>query len=133
MKARSPEQPQEIKDALALLEKHFGQPVLPVSEYCEAFETWIELAMPGLKQYLINIYKSNLLYRLIYCGEEASDIPCPIHQGHWSGCDFDKPCPEGCSYGFNITGWIQKNHPPIIRSTKQEDGTWKYEEIPWEK
>jgi hypothetical protein len=50
------------------------------------------------------IGKSNLLYRLLYAGENVRNIPCPIHKGKWSGCFADPPC-ECSSYG-NVTGWL---------------------------
>ena len=62
---------------------------------------------PGL---WIDIRKSCLLDRLIYAGEPLRTRRCPIHEGEWSGLWRDEPCPEGCSFGAQLTGWIAE--PP---------------------
>lgn len=49
----------------------------------------------------LQISKSNLLWRLIYNGEEPRITMCPEHQGHWSGCSWEPP-PCGC----DLIGWL---------------------------
>lgn len=109
----------------ARLEEIEGEPVLAASEYCNAFRAWAEAIServkrepddemtPLWKTYLeaietlrLPIVKSNLLARLIYCGEELRQEPCPVHQGHWSGCVFHEQLPCGCVAHGNVTGWL---------------------------
>ena len=53
----------------------------------------------------LQISNSNLLWRLIYQGEELRKEMCPVHKGTWSGYGFDEPYCE-CQHGFDITGWL---------------------------
>ncbi|MHA2426992.1 MAG: hypothetical protein ACXADB_03070 [Candidatus Hermodarchaeia archaeon] len=119
------EQVQKMLDRLA---NHFGCPVRPVNQYCEALREWAyqisiinqeaekvakaagtESTRHGceyhehLRHIMMDIRKSNLLFRLIYAGEELRTEQCPIHKGKWSGCSF-----EGCIYGCGETGWLPK-------------------------
>ena len=86
----------EAEMMLALLSRHYGQPVMPVRRYCHAIETWMgvmednERAKPEREQVAaflhlrtvrIAIHKSNLLYRMIYRGEKLRPTKCPVHQG----------------------------------------------------
>lgn len=102
------------------LAEHYGEPVRPVSHYCNAFETWcrvvqenypetsseamslvagaIERAYPTL---WLAITKSSLLARMIYGGEELRTEKCPEHHGQWMGIFR---CPHGC----DGTGWLPK-------------------------
>jgi len=98
-----------------------GGPVRPVNEYCAALEAWRNAIheahargepdwdnlIEAIDTVELSMKKSNLLYRLIYLGEKLRTKPCPIHKGHWSGCSPD-PCPEGCSSGSDITGWLEE-------------------------
>lgn len=96
------------------------EPVLPVSKYCAALKSWIDALREkhaghpteerrghghSYVDHLPHIYqdirKSNLLGRLIYGAEKLRTVPCPEHQGEWSGC-HPEPCPHGCGY----TGWL---------------------------
>lgn len=123
---------QEVKEMLDKLSKHFEEPVMPVSKYCNAISTWFRCIENNYQEQLIlfkenNIHesefidfpwaphlqnietairKSNLLFRLIYAGEELRTEKCPIHQGHWSGCK-ENAC-ELCSCGYDVTGWLRK-------------------------
>lgn len=109
-----------------ILMHHYGEPVRPISAYCNAFRTWRQAIADGLKRgdwrknmganaemakllgtlnsLEIPISKSNLLHRLIYLGEELRLTPCPEHKGRWSGCGDE--CEYGCNSGMNVTGWI---------------------------
>lgn len=66
------------------------------------------------------IQKSNLLARLIYDGEELRTEQCPVHKGHWSGCQWGYPpcdCQKVMSdghvgYDSNVTGWLLAGNPP---------------------
>lgn len=90
----------EVNKLLKQLTAHFGEPVMPVSKYCKALETWANIMCERDKfaddksyyRYInqindirLSIYKSNLLWRLIYCGEELRTEKCPEHKGHWVG------------------------------------------------
>jgi hypothetical protein len=120
----------EQREAEAMLEQlsqYYGEPVKPISQYCEAFRTWrkaIQAAYerepegPWKCQYgdmardihetSLHVAKSNLLARLLYEGEELRTEPCPVHKGRWSGCAWgDDACPH-CMSGSNITGWLPK-------------------------
>jgi len=94
----------EAESMLKELAKHFGEPVLPLERFCHAMTTWSELAKADLP--ILSIKKSNLLYRMIYLGEEPRDVPCPLHRGKWSGCKEPGYCacqkPDEC----NVTGWL---------------------------
>jgi hypothetical protein len=126
------EQVAEYTDALT---RHYGEPVRPVSAYCEAFRAWSkavgekvkrlqdgtergyahdreqwEQINAALGRLMIPIAKSNLLARLIYGGEKLRERMCPIHKGQWSGCSYhesDFAC--GCGAGANITGWLAES------------------------
>lgn len=51
------------------------------------------------------ISKSCLLDRLFFQDEVIRTVPCPVHKGRWSGCDWDTPgC--ACRNGSNVTGWL---------------------------
>lgn len=63
------------------------------------------------------IRKSNLLYRLLYIGEEFRRRPCPKHQGRHGSCVFDAVLePHGhlqkrprvceCQYEDYLPGWL---------------------------
>lgn len=118
----------EAEAMLKRLAKHYKQPVMPVDRYCASLRTWAavvkEAHEPGrfphkpqgseyhavLDRVLLDISKSNLLWRLIYCGEKLRTKPCPEHKGRWSGI-------QECAYGCNDTGWIPE---PEDRPTKEQ-------------
>jgi hypothetical protein len=106
------------------LTKHYGEPVMPVSRYCDKISQYIKALsqcetggalsqqqLEELKPHLLGFHlmtaKSNLLHRLLYLDEDLRTKKCPEHNGVWSGCDWP-PCPHGCSSGNNITGWIKE-------------------------
>lgn len=108
----------------SLLSKHYGEPVRPVSEYCESFRSWHKAltdkvnreegdeygrdeslirAKEALDALVMPIYKSSCLARLIYGEEELRTEMCPEHKGRWVGLPFgDNDCKHGCQY----TGWL---------------------------
>lgn len=114
----------EAERMLQGLSKFFDQPVMPLSGFCEAMTTWFQKMQArqneiargdgsegsredaghyanALGRALIDIRKSNLLYRLIYLGQKLRNRPCPIHKGRWSGYTV-----EGCDLGCGETGWL---------------------------
>ena len=106
------------------LTEHYGEPVRPVSEYCEAFRAWrdalgdkvrrseegkdrrdisLENAYDALNTLLIPIAKSSMLGRMMYGEEQARTEMCPEHKGQWAGLEFGgNICPHGCQ----LTGWL---------------------------
>jgi hypothetical protein len=110
----------QLRARLAEIE---GEPVLAAS-HCNAFRAWADAIRDRVKRepdheeaerwrscseaidrLCLYIVKSNLLARLIYCGEEVRTKPCPEHEGHWSGCTWEQlPC--GCVAHGNVTGWL---------------------------
>ena len=138
MKIEDAAQAEELLRALA---EFYREPVMPISRYCNALETWVGciqmnnglypsgmrpegFAMPDrgdghgasyvaiLPGMLKDLRKSNLLYRLLYRGQPLRKRPCPQHRGHWSGWSKD-PCPHGCSDGMNLTGWLPEPEPEL--------------------
>lgn len=109
----TPGQVHEMEQALT---RHYGEPVMPVSRYCAAFDTWWSALEhteePGLKKIresaVLNlplaIAKSNLLWRLIYLGEPLRTRQCPVHRGRWSGYG-DCACNLGGTFS-DRTGWL---------------------------
>lgn len=110
---------EQVDEMLARLTNHFGCPVRPVNKYCEALSEWAHQIRKineeagensdkqgrryyqHLRKIMMDIRKSNLLWRLIYADEKLRTEPCPIHKGKWGGCSF-----EGCIYGCGETGWL---------------------------
>ncbi len=107
---------------LRQLEQHYGQPVMPVESYCAALKIWAAIIVENNRTSLLkyghgstyfhvlndvirDITKSNLLGRLIYGKQKLRTRKCPTHEGRWSGCT-PNPCPDGCSDGINVTGWL---------------------------
>jgi len=118
LKNVAPVSDDEAKMMLERLTKHFNCQVMPVNKYCDALRVWAncildlyEETLSGHKQgsdyceylyrIITDIEKSNLLWRLIYNGEELRTEKCPKHEGRWSGYSF-----EGCVYGCGETGWL---------------------------
>lgn len=108
------------------LAQHYGEPVRPVSAYCEAFEQWFDIirttalarakddplrtlgeALNGVAFTLpLAIRKSSLLWRLIYGGEPLRTERCPTHWGVWSGLpSFGNDCE------CDLTGWLPQTNP----------------------
>lgn len=68
--------------------------------YCESLRTWSKFMIEkengsddadrrftkAAQIFDIAISKSCLLDRMINCGEQPSQTPCPVHEGRWSGC-----------------------------------------------
>jgi hypothetical protein len=102
-------------------------PVLPASEFCQAFWTWANACITPLetddaerrewrqeftehwKFIFLALSKSCLLDRLIYGREKLRTKLCPIHKGTWSGQSVNKPgC--GCAHKKGtvhcLTGWL---------------------------
>lgn len=107
----------EAMDLREKLAAHYGQPVMPVSDYCDALQTWFDIRARGLSadagyeqlRMLTDLRKSALLGRLIYGGEKLREVKCPQHDGRWSGLEFG---PHGnspgnvCPHGCGLTGWL---------------------------
>lgn len=132
----------EAKGLLDLLVRHYKEPVLPMSRFCEAISTWFHCieqvnaeerkAEPDRKfwqsqgrdyyQHLhrieLDIRKSNLLARLLYGGEKLRTRKCPEHQGHWRGIGT---CPHGCQ----LTGWLPEPESYVVR-VEYEEGPARY-------
>lgn len=114
---------EQAQQMLRELSDHFQEPVQPISSYCQSLMAWANAVIKlnndspphhwthghtyymHLNTIMRDIMKSNLLYRLIYEGQKLRSVPCPTHQGSWSGC-VPEPCPDGCSDGSNVTGWL---------------------------
>lgn len=111
----------------------FGEePVRLVSDYCTAFRDWVRAISEAVERgdfdwdenmkekwrervevlqgAEIDIRKSNLLYRLIYLGEQLRTEKCPRHKGRWSGYGWGHICAcqdyEDGGYGPDLTGWL---------------------------
>ena len=96
---------EEAHELLGRLEQFYGEPVLPLGNFCHAMELWMDCIVkndtaPALIQEVINhgqkyfeslkfmridIRKSNLLGRLLYAKEPLRTHMCLIHKGHWNG------------------------------------------------
>jgi hypothetical protein len=98
---------------------------LPVSDYCNALETWGRIAVArGIigrgahHDVQLGITKSSLLARVIYGGEGLRTERCPIHEGRWSGLEWtDNACPHGCQ----LTGWLPQPQIPLIPGNLTEE------------
>lgn len=112
--------PEQVAEYEAALTRHYGEPVRPVSVYCDAFRAWAKALHaretndapdardanldrvgrlvndPGLS---LAIAKSSMLGRLIYGGETLRTVLCPEHKGVWCGIGV-------CRYGCDHTGWL---------------------------
>jgi hypothetical protein len=117
---------EQAETMLKMLSEHFKEPVMPVGRYCAALRIYagaiddrarrtkekrdVEHA-DQVHHVFLQVQKSNLLYRLIYLGEELRPVACPEHQGRWSGCvSRDESCV--CASGSNITGWLPVGGKP---------------------
>lgn len=54
----------------------------------------------------MQITKSSLLNRLLYCGEKLRTKMCPEHKGVWSGLEWGPD--NACHHRCQLTGWIQE-------------------------
>ncbi len=125
-----PGQPKVMKEKLR---QFYGEPVMPVSEYCKIFDEWIAACQEAHKEYenenrtadvgrgsppplweirehlgmlrALDIGKSSYLARRLYGGEKHRTRKCPTHKGHWVGLPWDPPL---C--GCDLTGWLPE--PP---------------------
>jgi hypothetical protein len=127
----------KAEEMLRELAEHYGEPVRRVSDYCNAFMDWARvLAERGkeddyeaahygeiankLASVQLPIVKSNYLARRIYVGETHRTEKCPTHKGHWSGC-YPEPCPDGCTSGMDVTGWLPARHDYKVFTGKLRD------------
>lgn len=133
-RTRLPE-PDDVRLARSVMERHYREPVRPVSHYCERLALYPEaldiaiaehnpemggvcgpfgskeqaiVVRDGLRELAHWAIKSNLLARLLYADEPLRTERCPEHKGRWSGCHLE-PCPHGCNDGSNLTGWIDQS------------------------
>jgi hypothetical protein len=119
---------EQAQQMLKDLAEHYGEPVKPVGEYCKAISAWMKCIVENnAKEYAgvlhrieIDIRKSALLCRLIYCGEKLRTEPCPIHKGHlnmaeWIGFPSEPQCEHLCGG----TGWLpQPGDPNAVGSIR---------------
>ena len=111
------------------LEEHYDEPVMPISRYCNALRRWArcirerdwdreksgEKPLHGgygkvLETVLMDIAKSNLLWRLLYCGQQFRTQQCPEHKGSWDG----HAMLSGCSHQCDGTGWLREPGDPAF-------------------
>jgi len=116
---------EEAHELLRRLEQFYGEPVLPLGNFCHAMELWMDCIVKNntdptliqeginhgqkyfesLKLMRIDIRKSNLLGRLLYAKEPLRARMCPIHKGHWNGqAMFFAKCHLLC----DGTGWLRE-------------------------
>jgi len=116
---------QGAQELLRRLEGFYGDPGLPLGNFCHAIELWMDcivknntdpaLNRDGIKQGSMyfeflnlirtDIRKSNLLGRLLYAREPRRTRMCPIHKGHRNGqAMFFEQCPLLC----DGTGWLRE-------------------------
>lgn len=109
---------EQAEAMLKELSDFYHCPVMPIDQYCKGLTTWQEAIgdavdrgdedLKGLNESVgivfTAIYKSNLLSRLLYLGEELRAVPCPKHKGMWSGWAESGSCE--CQSGVNVTGWL---------------------------
>ncbi len=109
---------EQVDKMLSELEEHFQEPVMQMSKYCDAFETWVKCITKNVKggsfhgvEYshllqhaMIDIKKSNLLARLLYGKEKLRTVKCPQHNGHWDG----QAMLMGCQHECDGTGWLSE-------------------------
>jgi hypothetical protein len=106
------------------------QGYIRIDKFCEAMDLWAQVCQQELpsdeehhlrfrKEFRdhwrfirIAIAKSCLLDRLIYGGETLRENMCPIHKGHWSGCDITGENVCECAHDTCITGWLQNPGDP---------------------
>ncbi len=120
----SPLTDQEAKEMMEKLKLHFGEPVMPVSNYCDALRTWARCIVEANKRgpeypnqaiqgsayhgvlwmIIQDAEKSGLLARLIYGGEKKRERVCPEHGGHMN--TFIWVGGAECAHGCQGSGWL---------------------------
>ena len=126
----------EAEAALKALCKHYRQPVLPLSRFCEAVRTWFRaiernntdpsLGRPGrhskarmtsrTPQHRAGHLKVQPPRPASTCWEKLRTVPCPEHKGHWTG-DGKCQC-EG-------TGWLREPEDQMkIGLLLLQEGPW---------
>ena len=113
---------EQAEAMLARLRKHYRQPVMPIRRYCDALRTWARVAArtefdektgghngssatpKQIRTVFLALRKSNLLWRLLYAGEDLRERKCPKHDGKWSGIPWKDDCPCG------LTGWLPNSY-----------------------
>lgn len=119
----------EAKALLGQLSAYYGEPVMPLHRFCDAITTWFRSIEANcrepdlirnpehpeyqhgadyhmlLRRIEVDITKSDLLYRLLYNGQQLRTKMCPDHKGHWDGPSSVglETCPHGC----DGTGWLR--------------------------
>ena len=93
-------------------------------DICNVLAQWAEAAevsSPRAGIGRLAIAKSDLLNRLIYGGERGpSQTPCPVHEGHWSGCHFGWPGAENVGFMPSGFGAIIGSPPREVEPMLQE-------------
>lgn len=72
---------------------------LTVDEHCAMLlaklDTWSQVSQvldqETVREVRLAITRSCLLDRMIHHGENPSQTPCPVHQGHWAGIQVGWP------------------------------------------
>lgn len=121
---------QEAEVLLVQLQKHYNEPVQPLSKFCTAMRTWVKAIQEGIERadeqgptkfhdpkyqfgrgyaehltkVLMDISKSYLLARLLYDKEPLRTEKCPKHDGHWNG---QAQLLRGCTYGCDGSGFLK--------------------------
>jgi hypothetical protein len=111
------------------------QGYIRIEQFCRAMDTWArvcqqeshddsESKLQWRKDFSehwefirLAIAKSCLLDRLIYGGEKLRVNQCPVHKGHWSGCDIDGTLTCGCGHDSCITGWLPNSGDPKLEAS----------------
>jgi hypothetical protein len=127
---------ERLQEMLDDLRQHYGEPVRPVSEYCQAFYDWQKVwgekikriddgkepdqwtedprharkILEALNFIMLPIIKSNYLWRRLYGDGLHRTEMCPEHKGRWSGYSHDRACDYGCNHGYDLTGWLPEPH-----------------------
>jgi hypothetical protein len=70
--------------------------------------------------------KRRVLDRFIYRGESLRENMCPIHKGHWSGCNITGENPCECAHDTCITGWLQNPRDPKSEASFQGDAAEQF-------
>jgi hypothetical protein len=127
------------EEQLKNLSSYYGEPVMPLSKVCAGLRKWGE-AMTRVEGdgeagtyrslgtqvlgALGHATKSNLLFRILYLGEDPRTEKCPVHKGVWSGCEPDGKCE--CMSGSNVTGWLPNERgTPVTESVSPTEAALK--------
>ncbi len=120
----------KVKEMFSLLREYYGEPVKPLSRFCNAIDSWIHAIRTACQEkkaasegkpwnhqgseyyeYLshirIDIAKSALLSRLMFMDEKLRTKKCPEHKGElamheWIGFPDAPQCDHLCGG----TGWL---------------------------